>query len=182
MSLDRIDMRRRGRTLSVCNQDGVSAGRNVACASGPWSLPFETQSSSPGHYDPPMARAQSGGPGQDGVRNVMSGTAEVVVQAGHVHGDVVVSPGPEHLDIEVSCEPAEIEAMPNQLDLIYPWMDSERARLHALADGYDWSQNKRSLDFLDHQHEVRQGDIRDLRTREVYESYIEDYLAQAHRP
>ena len=109
----------------------------------------------------------------------MSGTAEVVVQAGHVHGDVVVSPGPEHLDIEVSCEPAEIEAMPNQLDLIYPWMDSERARLHALADGYDWSQNKRSLDFLDHQHEVRQGDIRDLRTREVYESYIEDYLAQA---
>ena len=126
-----------------------------------------------------MARAQSGGPGQDGVRNVMSGTAEVVVQAGHVHGDVVVSPGPEHLDIEVSCEPAEIEAMPNQLDLIYPWMDSERARLHALADGYDWSQNKRSLDFLDHQHEVRQGDIRDLRTREVYESYIEDYLAQA---
>lgn len=65
----------------------------------------------------------------------MSGTAEVVVQAGHVHGDVVVSPGPEHLDIEVSCEPAEIEAMPNQLDLIYPWTDSERVRLTLLPTG-----------------------------------------------
>lgn len=50
------------------------------------------------------------------------------------------------------------------LDLIYPWTASERGRLHALADGYDWSQNKRSVDFLDHQHEVRQGCSRLPRT------------------
>lgn len=126
-----------------------------------------------------MAGAQSGESGQDTVRNEMNGAAQAVVQAGVVHGNVVVGPSSEYLDIEVSCEPAGIEVMPNEVDFIGQWTAHERARLHVVADEYDWSRNQRPSDILEHRHMVSQRAIRDLRSREVYESYVEDYLVQS---
>ncbi|MET9634450.1 hypothetical protein ABZX92_44045 [Lentzea sp. NPDC006480] len=96
-----------------------------------------------------------------------------------MHGDIVVGPGSEYLDIEVSCDPAGIEVMPNEVDFIGHWIASERARLHAVADEYDWSRNQRPSDFLEHRHMVSQRALRDLRSREVYESHVEDYLVQS---
>ncbi|MEU0884149.1 hypothetical protein ABZ345_36635 [Lentzea sp. NPDC005914] len=126
-----------------------------------------------------MARAQTGEPGQDRAQNVVNRAFGMVLQVRDVHGNVVVNPGPDHLAIEVSSEPAEIESMPSAQVSVGSWLGAERVRLLACAEAYDWSQNERLPGLLDHQHEVRPGYFRDLRTREIYESYVEEYLRQA---
>lgn len=125
-----------------------------------------------------MAGAETGDPDQDRAQNVVNSVLGTVLQVRDVHGDVVVVPSPDRLAIEVSCEPAEIESMPSATALIESWLAAERTRLLASADTYDWSQNERLPGLLDLEYEVRPG-FRDLRTRETYESYVEEYLRQA---
>lgn len=110
----------------------------------------------------------------------MHSAAHNVVQAGSIEQvNFGVTAPVKRIALETAQYSETIESHSNDLNFIYPWVESERTRLLALADDYDWSQNHRSGDWLDYHHLVQKNEFPDLRTRAVYESYVEDYLMQA---